>query len=205
MNASHSHPLIERTSRDWQTPPASLPPGERNSLIDDIREHISVTLGEAEHVDETTIRNLLTRLGPPEEVIEAATGGTASPAPPATPSDRPTRGGILEMAALVTLTLSLLIPTPLSVLGWAAGVALASTSRIWSRREKLIAAVGIPLPVLAAQPNRLTHWAMPDVGVPLLSILISLLIVGPVTAAYLAWRLAPGRARPRHVPCDVSQ
>jgi hypothetical protein len=89
------------------------------------------------------VRNVLDRLGPPEEIVEVAE-------PPSLPGDR--RAGVLEILALVALIVPLV--------GGLIGTILVFASRVWSRRDKVIGAILLTLPVLvlslgyvAAGPN----------------------------------------------------
>ena len=73
---------------------AHLQRSRRAELIAEIREHIEAALREEEAAGEVAVRNVLERLGPPEEIVEAA-----EPQPEA--RQQPT--GKLEVAAMVTL------------------------------------------------------------------------------------------------------
>jgi heme A synthase len=75
---------------------------------------------------------VLERLGPPEEIVEAA-----EPAPEAV--QRPT--GKLEIAAMITLVVPFI--------GWLFGIAMVLISKAWSNREKTI---GTALALLAVVP-----------------------------------------------------
>jgi len=194
MTTTRGDQLIEEYLARLADAAAALPSAEREDLVSDIREHITVALDEKVHADEAAVRNLLARLGPPEEVVEAATGGEASPVPSATSSDRFRRGGALEVAAIVTLVLSPAVPG----FGWLAGVVLAGASPAWSRHEKLVVAIGIPLPVVASAALLWypAHSLLDSTfALDLFLILpIGLLLIGPASAAYLAWRLAAASA-----------
>jgi hypothetical protein len=48
-----------------------LPAGRRAELSDEVAEHIEAALAEAGRHDEVTVRNVLERLGPPEEIVAA--------------------------------------------------------------------------------------------------------------------------------------
>ena len=66
---------------------AAAPADRRGELIAEVQEHIESALTEAGSRDEVTARNVLERLGAPEEIVAAETGGDGSPAatPPPTP------------------------------------------------------------------------------------------------------------------------
>ena len=49
----------------------SLPPSRRAELAGEVRQHIEMALTEAGGRDEVTVRNVLDRLGPPDEIVDA--------------------------------------------------------------------------------------------------------------------------------------
>ena len=51
---------------------AHLQRSRRAELIAEIREHIEAALREEEAASEVAVRNVLERLGPPEEIVDAA-------------------------------------------------------------------------------------------------------------------------------------
>ena len=99
---------------------AHLQRSRRAELIAEIRGHIEAALREEDAAGEVAVRNVLERLGPPEEIVEAAGPPPADTAP----SQK------LEIVALVAL----LVP----FLGWVVGVVLVAVSRAWTNRDKLI-------------------------------------------------------------------
>jgi hypothetical protein len=101
-------------------------------LIAEIREHIDAALREEEAAGEVAVRNVLERLGPPEEIVEAAEP------PPAAEQAPP---GKLEVAAMVTLVVPFI--------GWLFRIAMVLISRAWSNREKTI---GTALALLSVVP-----------------------------------------------------
>jgi flagellar basal body-associated protein FliL len=111
---------------------AHLQRSRRAELIAEIREHIEAALREEEASGEVAVRNVLERLGPPEEIVEAA-----EPVPEA--EQRPT--GKLEVVAMVTLVVPFI--------GWLFGIAMVLISKAWSNREKTI---GTALALLAVVP-----------------------------------------------------
>jgi hypothetical protein len=97
---------------------AHLQRSRRAELIAEIREHIEAALREEEAVGEVAVRNVLERLGPPEEIVEAA-----QPAPAA--EQRPT--GKLEVAAMVTLVVPFI--------GWLFGIAMVLQGVVEPRED----------------------------------------------------------------------
>jgi hypothetical protein len=111
---------------------AHLQRSRRSELIAEIREHIEAALREEEAAGEVAVRNVLERLGPPEEIVEAAE-------PPPEADQVPT--GKLEVAAMVTLVVPFI--------GWLFGIAMVLISRAWLNREKTVATALALLPALA--------------------------------------------------------
>ncbi len=111
---------------------AHMQRARRTELVAEIREHIETALREEEAASEAAVRNVLERLGPPEEIVEAAE-------PVSSAADGHGRAGKLEVAALILLVVPLV--------GWIVGVVLVVVSRAWSNREKLI---GVALALLPA-------------------------------------------------------
>jgi uncharacterized membrane protein len=136
MTTMQRDPLVADYLRRLQTAAAHLPRDRRAELLGEIEEHVDAALGEAGARDETTVRNVLERLGPPEEIAAAAEP------PPASPRRR--RGG-LETAALIVLSVSFLLP----VIGYLIGASLVFASSAWDAREKLTALLIPPVVVLA--------------------------------------------------------
>ncbi|GAA1231622.1 HAAS signaling domain-containing protein [Oryzihumus leptocrescens] len=110
-----------------------LPPERRVELVEEIRSHIDAARESGEARDPAAVRNLLDRLGSPEEIAAAA-------APDRRRGE--VRPGLLhEYATVATLLLgSILLP----VIGWLCGVALLWTSRQWTTREKLLGTLVVP-------------------------------------------------------------
>ena len=113
MTTTRSDQLIEEYLARLADAAAALPPAEREDLVSDIREHITVALDEEVHLDEAAVRNLLTRLGPPEDVVAGAVvyllrlpgvdPAVASPVPvPTTPAAVP----VLAMGPVAAAYLS---------------------------------------------------------------------------------------------------
>jgi hypothetical protein len=126
MEADH---LVDDYLRRLEHAAAHMQRARRTELVAEIRGHIETALAQEQATGEAAVRNLLDRLGPPEEIVEAAE-------PP--PGDR--RAGRLEIVAL----LALILP----VIGWMIGTILVFASRVWSRRDKLIGALLLLLPIL---------------------------------------------------------
>jgi hypothetical protein len=92
-----------------------LPPGRRAELAGEVREHIETALAETGSRDDITVRNVLERLGRPEEIV--ASEVEAEPAPPrwlesrlAAAAARAPAWGALEIAAIRLTVGAFLLP-----------------------------------------------------------------------------------------------
>lgn len=126
----------------------------RVELIGEVREHIDAALREAGRNDEVTIRNVLERLGRPEEIVAAESdGGAADPSRIARQNGGAVTSsspwGPIEIIAIVLLTVGALL---LPFVGPIVGLVFVWASTRWATREKLIAtiivAVLLLLPIL---------------------------------------------------------
>jgi uncharacterized membrane protein len=136
---------------------AGLPPESREDLLDEIRTHIAEARAAGQVHDEASLRQLLDRLGGPEEIVAAATADDAQPVAVAVAlAARPVnyrqrlsavaagRWGGLEIASVLLLTVGGLV---MPIIGPIVGLILAWNSQRWSNREKWIAtAVMLTMP-----------------------------------------------------------
>jgi hypothetical protein len=112
----------------------------RAELVGEVREHIETALSEAGQRDEVTVRNVLERLGPPEEIValESSPGGGPSGGSGVTsaqPLQATSPWGPIEIIALLLLTLgSVFVP----FVGPLLGLVFVWASRQWTRKEKVI-------------------------------------------------------------------
>jgi uncharacterized membrane protein len=130
---------------------AALPLDRRAELTAEVRDHIDAALAEAGRSDEVTVRNILERLGSPEEIVagEAAQAGTPDGPAPASAggvAETGSRWGAVEVTALVLLGLAWpAIVLPFGLFLWlgfgAVGLVLVWASGVWTRRRKLITTV----------------------------------------------------------------
>ena len=151
----------------------------------EIEEHIDAALrdADADADDETAVRNVLERLGPPEEIAAAADPTPARP-----------RRGRLETAALIVLSVSFALP----VVGYLIGAGLVLSSSAWAAGEKIVGLVIPPLVVvvggllvlgLAASAAEGDSFST-GLGPLELTVLMANLLSGLLAAAYLATRLS---------------
>jgi hypothetical protein len=130
---------IDSTVRDYlrrleDTAARSLTGRRRTELVAEVREHIDVARADLGPGDEAGIREVLDRLGDPEDIVAAEAG----PAPPA-------RGTGREVAAVVLLLFGGFV----FLVGWLAGVLLLWTSDRWRLSDRLLGTFVLPGGLLA--------------------------------------------------------
>jgi len=115
----------------------------RAELVAEVREHIEAAISEAGRDDEVTVRNILERLGLPEEIVATeADHGTATPQWTGGQQVGAAVGsspwGAVEIIALLLLTLGAVF---LPFVGPVLGLVFVWASTQWTRRAKLVATV----------------------------------------------------------------
>ena len=75
MNVT-TDPLADDYLRRLDAAASALPAHRREELVSEIRDHLQEALRRAPASDETAVRNMLERLGPPEEIAAAADDAT---------------------------------------------------------------------------------------------------------------------------------
>lgn len=133
MQSGTPDQLIERYLERVRVELDDLPADEREEIIDGLQSHIEEAAGSDGTATEADVRNVLDRLGHPQDVAREArtrsheqTVTTAQPVryePHRTP-------GALEVAAII-----------LTALFWPIGVLLAWISGRWKTRDKVVATV----------------------------------------------------------------
>ncbi|MEV6412347.1 hypothetical protein [Kribbella sp. NPDC051718] len=101
-----------------------LPEGRRTELVAEVTAHLTEARAEGA-VSESEIREMLARLGTPEEIVAAATDGLVL-------VDRQPRYRSRDVAALLLLAFGAFV----FLFGWVIGVILLWTSDRWTRNEK---------------------------------------------------------------------
>jgi uncharacterized membrane protein len=116
----HTDPLVDDYLRRLDAATSALPAHRRDELFGEIRDHLEEVLREAPAGDKEAVRNVLERLGPPEEIAAAA----VDPPPPGQP-------------AAVSQTNGLAIASVLVAVLWFAGIGavLALVFGYWARRQ----------------------------------------------------------------------
>ena len=135
---------------------AGLPTERRTELIGEVREHIEAAISEEAVPTEAAVRNVLDRLGSPEEIVAAeaqpfdGASGPAAIGPDGSATATRAGIGLLEVVALLLVTVGTFVAP---IVGPAVGIALVWLSRAWSTRLKLvitaIVVVLVLLPILA--------------------------------------------------------
>jgi len=118
----------------------SLPASRRAELAGEVRQHIEMALTEAGGRDEVTVRNVLDRLGPPDEIVDAERDPDGTPPGwtlpmPGAAAGRSGWGGT-EIAAILLLTLGAVF---LPIIGPLIGLIFVWASTQWTTRQKSIA------------------------------------------------------------------
>jgi hypothetical protein len=103
MNA-HTDPLVDDYLRRLDAAASVLPTHQREELIAEIRDHVQEAMRQSATSDEATVRNVLERLGPPEEIVRAATDSPPSAQYAAAPS-KETNGAAVASVLLGVLWL----------------------------------------------------------------------------------------------------
>ena len=119
----------------------SLPPGRRAELAGEVRQHIEMARAEAGGRDEVTVRNVLDRLGAPDDVVDAERGEDG---PPPGWTISATTGSVAqasgwggtEIAAVLLLTLGAVF---LPIVGPLIGLIFVWASTQWTNNQKLVA------------------------------------------------------------------
>jgi hypothetical protein len=119
----------------------SLPPSRRAELAGEVRQHIEMALAEAGRRDEVTVRNVLDRLGPPDEIVDAERGADGPPpgwtlAPVQASAAASSPWGAVEIAAVLLLTVGAVF---LPFIGPLLGLVFVWMSVQWTTHQKTIA------------------------------------------------------------------
>ena len=74
----HTDPQVDNYLRRLDKAASALPAHRRQELISEIRDHLQEALRQTPAGDEAAVRNMLERLGPPEEIAAAAADSAPS-------------------------------------------------------------------------------------------------------------------------------
>jgi hypothetical protein len=119
--------LVGKYMKQLESELADLPRARRREILDEIGEHIA----EAQAESEVDVRNVLDRVGDPDEIAEEARSRFGV---------KRAKSGAVEILALVLLPLGGFV----FLVGWFVGVALLWGSSVWTTREKLLGTLIVP-------------------------------------------------------------
>lgn len=139
MTATAIDAAIEDYLRQLDRALAALPGPRRAQLVAEIADHIGTAREQLDDPGEADIRNLLDRIGRPEDIAAEA----IDTEPPPT---MPRRSGLHETFAIALL----LVGGFLCVAGWFVGLVLLWTSNVWRLRDKVIGTLLVPGGLLPA-------------------------------------------------------
>jgi hypothetical protein len=123
----------------------------RGELVAEVREHIESAVSAAGRSDEVTVRNILERLGPPQEIVASegeprAVSGSWVAGQQSGAVIAASPWGAIEIIALLLLTVgAVFVP----FVGPILGLVFVWVSTRWTQREKLIATVIVTILLLA--------------------------------------------------------
>ena len=123
--------LVESYLQDLRRALGDLPKERRREVVDEVAEHIAESRAGLPVESEVEIRNLLERVGDPEEIAAEARERFGV---------RPRETGIREISAIVLL----LVGGFVFGIGWFVGVVLLWASEAWTTRDKLIGTFIVP-------------------------------------------------------------
>ncbi len=110
---------------------SDVPAAQRKVIIAEIVTHIDEALAEEPDDSEASVRNVLDRVGDPEEIASEAREDLDIRRP---------KTSVLDPLALVLL----LIGGFLYLVGWIAGVVFLWLSDVWTTRQKIIGTLFVP-------------------------------------------------------------
>lgn len=180
MSAPHATAIIDGYLARLSLSLAEADPLRRRELMEDVRAHIAEARASLVAETDDEVFGICERLGEPAELAREI----GAPAPGG-PAQLPYGWTWLEVAGIV-----------LTVMAWPVGAILVLLSRVWTRREKLVAtaigavtfAMGFPLsaPIVGA----VVGSVVPSLGGAAPLVIGTLGMLPLVAAAYLAYRLA---------------
>jgi uncharacterized membrane protein len=158
MSEVDAEALVREYLARLEAAAAALPQDRRDDLARDVRQHIESALAEAGRADEVTVRNIIERLGPVDEIVAAEVAAATAAPPPYSGSEaalaqRDSRWGAVEIIALLLVTLGAVL---LPIIGPLVGLVFVWASARWTTRQKLFATlivvVLLILPILLLFP-----------------------------------------------------
>ena len=181
MSAPHSTAIIEGYLARLDLGLGGSDPQRRRELVEDVRAHFAEARAALADETDADLLAICDRLGEPADLAREV-GSTTVVAQPA--ASAPYVWSWLEVAAIA-----------LTVMAWPVGAILMLLSRVWTRREKVIAtaigavtfAMGFPLSAPFVGP--VVGTLVPSLGSAAPLFVGTLGSLPLVAAAYLAYRL----------------
>jgi hypothetical protein len=143
MAMSNDDELVSDYLRRLNGAASGLPADRRHELVEEITAHIAEARA-ASPGQPGDVRTILDQLGAPEEIVRAATEGTA-----AAGVAQVRRSDQLSTLEVVAVVLVLVGGVVLPFVGWLAGVILLWASPRWQVKDKLLATLVWPGGLLA--------------------------------------------------------
>lgn len=172
MNGTGHRDVGEYLSR-LQRSMKDLPADRRDEIVSEIEDHIAEDLAGRPTATDADVRNVLERVGDPDEIAAEARERFG------------VRAGVRGTPWLEVIALMFLV---IPFLGWIVGMVLVWVSDMWTRREKVIATALVPGGVIAS--SLLTVASGPRGLGPTEAALVSAtLFLGIPAAIYLGIRL----------------
>jgi uncharacterized membrane protein len=206
MTTTARHPLVEGYLKRLRADAAALPVDQAHELLADIEEHLRAALPH--DATETQVRNVLERLGAPEDLVAAASGDPETPAPG--PRSFASPSGAIACLVIAEV---LFILFPIAIAVWIIGLVMLGRATVWTEREKgwgfLALGTGFPAITMAALAGTMVtttceSWASSDGssgttcgGTNWVAIVAWTLTLGYLALqAFTAWRLLRSARRP---------
>jgi uncharacterized membrane protein len=131
---------------------ANLPAVRRDEILVEIDEHISELLAEKRSATDADVRNVLERVGDPDDIAAEASDrlGSIPIARPARPRTSWTDVTAVALLVLGTLTITPFYRPEATIVVWIAAVVLIWISEVWSIRDKVVVSLLLPAGALSA-------------------------------------------------------
>ena len=152
MNGTR-HREVGEYLRRLQRSMGDLPAERSEEILAEIEEHIAEELAEQPTATDADVRNVLERVGDPEDI--AAEARERIEITPTSPRFRRAAASWTDIGTVTLLVLGGLMITPFyrpegMVAAWSAGVVLLWMSEVWSARDKIQVTLVLPLGALSA-------------------------------------------------------
>jgi uncharacterized membrane protein len=136
--SSTADQLIDKYLKHLRIELADLPRARQRELEQEIAEHIAAARAELPTESEVEIRNMLERIGDPEDIAAEARDRVDTPT---TVAIERSTSRTHEVIALILLLVGGLV---LPIFGWFIGLILLWTSTVWTTGEKILGTIFVP-------------------------------------------------------------